>query len=130
MLDVFTLRQNISSCSPLCSVASKFVFKFVFLPDFGRIQTEKQFNIITEISSWKVHVYDFYSRAEKYQKTNERAQRTSEYKALSIMLFVYFIGTETYLRIFDRRKLGFERPQWSRTQNNKISLVNKHHSSN
>ena len=33
-----------------------------------------------------------------------------------MMLFVYFIGTEIYLRIFRRRKLGFEGPQSSGTR--------------
>ena len=32
------------------------------------------------------------------------------------MLFVYFMGNEIYLRIFLRRKLGFERPQSSGTR--------------
>ena len=74
-----------------------------------------------EITSWKVRAYDFYSRVEKYRKTNEWVfwyASTSEqklYKALSMKFFVYFIGTEIYLRIFVRRKLGFEGPQSSGT---------------
>ena len=43
-----------------------------------------------------------------------------------MMLFVYFIGAEIYLRIFVRRMLGFEGPRWS----DKISLVKKRRSPN
>ena len=53
--------------------------------------------------------------------------RFNEYKALSMMLFVYFIGTEVYLRSFLRRKLGFEGPHTvERNTNDKISLVKEH----
>ena len=39
------------------------------------------------------------------------------------MLFVYFIGTEIYLRIFVRRKLGFEGPQSSGTRTSEKNVV-------
>ena len=38
------------------------------------------------------------------------------------MLFVYFIDTEIYLRIFLRRKLGFEGPHSSGTRTIKFHL--------
>ena len=59
-----------------------------------------------EITSWIVRAYGFYIKS---------------YKALSMMLFVYFIGTEIYLRIILRRKLGFERPQSSGTRTIKFT---------
>ena len=70
-----------------------------------------------EITSWKVRAYDFYSQVEKYRKTNKWVQQMSEFSntlqrlnknrthTLS-MLFVYFIGTEIYLRIFVCQKIG------------------------
>ena len=73
-----------------------------------------------EITSWKLGAYDFYSQVKKYQKT---------YKALSMMLFVYFIGSEIYLRIFVRRKLGLA-TSVERNTNDKISLVKKRRLSN
>ena len=65
----------------------------------------------------------------EFSDTLQRVNKKS-YKALSMMLFVYFIGTEIYLRIFLRRKLGFERPQVERNTNDKISLVKKRRSPN
>ena len=52
------------------------------------------------------------------KRTSERSERVNKNRthALSMMLFVYFIRTEIYLRIFVRRKLGFEGPQTSGTR--------------
>ena len=78
-----------------------------------------------EITSWKVRGYNLYSRVEKYQKTNELAQRTSKlsdtnedlsHKALSVVLFVYFIGADFYPRNLSKVKLGFQNVSQAKRQ--------------
>ena len=45
---------------------------------FG-VATHHRKSVYLEITSWKVRAYCFYWRVEKYRKTNEWAQRTSEF---------------------------------------------------
>ena len=87
-----------------------------------------------EITPWKVRAYGFYSGVETYRKTNEWAQRTSEFSDTLQQVnknrtkhfpFVYFIGTEIYLRRFLHRK--FWGTSVERNANDKISLVMKFH---
>ena len=70
--------------------------------------------------------------SERTSEFSDTLQRVNKNRtcALSMMLFVYFIGTEISLRIFVRRKLGFEGPQSSGLTSDKISLVKKRRSPN